>query len=540
MATQTSLFASSKSSDQAEKTPAEKNSAVWLLITNQRNLLYMLAAGLIMSPKGFGNKYYADSLNNHPGWIPLFADTIPVAAIEDAVSEATHLTPCAVSITLSSLRGKVKAMYPDGCATVDFPDELTGNEQILFIPAPLPVTWIKSIFFQSMDDKSSCEADALDFANVPLADFSRRVRKQLFSSTFSGKQNPSWPVSDAQLPNQDLPMSGCFAHGAMMAMLLKMANLGDTGIKISTITFADEKTSKNNANPAKTIKTIKAITDPMLSGLTGWQQAGKTPDNASDVLQKLFWGAVDQLVCNHSSPAPGNSLGIMVEYLRTAARTMEPGFQQPLLKLAEDLKKVAGFGDSTITELFERHPKSFSRVMTIFFLRENCSELLDFKHPLLTIQDYLAAAILFAARDGWIALPLAMRTYPGLQEAVTHRMAAMAHRMNNTKIYLGAPPPRPESLRELFTPGIRGWNKSQREAALALTRAANWNGIQTRVTLGTGQYRLEVNGRGMHILVDGEAKAVQTEVDTNCFFSNLATEQMSSSQELKIHSLLKG
>ena len=28
----------------------------WLLVTNQRNLLYMLAAGLVMPPKGFGKK----------------------------------------------------------------------------------------------------------------------------------------------------------------------------------------------------------------------------------------------------------------------------------------------------------------------------------------------------------------------------------------------------------------------------------------------------------------------------------------------------
>ena len=42
-----------------------------LLVTNHLNLMYILAAGLVMPPAGFGDKYYRDTLECFPGWIPL-------------------------------------------------------------------------------------------------------------------------------------------------------------------------------------------------------------------------------------------------------------------------------------------------------------------------------------------------------------------------------------------------------------------------------------------------------------------------------------
>ena len=40
----------------------------WYLVTNHLNLLYMLAAGLVMGPSGFRGKHYVDSLGAIPGW----------------------------------------------------------------------------------------------------------------------------------------------------------------------------------------------------------------------------------------------------------------------------------------------------------------------------------------------------------------------------------------------------------------------------------------------------------------------------------------
>ena len=102
------LFATASASSpspplETEPTKA-KAPASGLLVTNHLNLMYMLAAGLVMPPAGFGDKYYRDPLECFPGWIPLFIDRVPKAAIESATREAGHLRPIIVRIRLSGCR----------------------------------------------------------------------------------------------------------------------------------------------------------------------------------------------------------------------------------------------------------------------------------------------------------------------------------------------------------------------------------------------------------------------------------------------------
>ena len=64
--------------------------ATGLLGTNHLNLMYMLAAGLVMPPAAFGDKYYRDTLECFPGWIPLFIGKVPSEAIASTTREAGH------------------------------------------------------------------------------------------------------------------------------------------------------------------------------------------------------------------------------------------------------------------------------------------------------------------------------------------------------------------------------------------------------------------------------------------------------------------
>ena len=230
---------------------------------------------------------------------------------------------------------------------------------------------------------------------------------------------------------------------------------------------------------------------------------------------------------------------MLLSHLGSAADQMDDRMKKALTGLAENLRQLARLSDETITELFERHPKPFSRVMTMFFLRETCSELLEFRHPLLSETNYVTAGVLFGARDGWLRLPLELRDHPGLQDAVSHRMAAMAHRSTNSGMFLGPPPERPIPLRELFIPGPGGWNKALEKAALTLARDSKWSCIQTRVDLGKGNYGLVVDGKGLHIVIAGEAKAVTTEVEWDKFFENFAHDRKIGKHEQKIRRLLK-
>lgn len=495
----------------------------WQLVTNQRNLFYMIAAGLIMPPKGFGKKYYQDTLSAFPGWIPLFPESVPKAAIERSVSERSHLLPCLATVDLSRMRGTVMAAGSDGeLKEIAFPDELDGRERFLLVPAPLPISWITSIGFRSREDKTSCETDARDFENVPLLEFKREVSARAFAEAADW----AWPPTDRVLANLETAIDVPLAAGAMMAMLLHMGNLGDIGMFASRLAFDPEAEIANS------------ISDPMISALGAWLQTGHLPES-SDVLKSLFWGTVDKVLKCRSSDIHAIPQDVALAHLESSSETLDERMKPALSKLAGDLRTLAGFADSTVTEIFERHPKPFSRVMMLFFLREKCADLLEFKHPLLTEPDYVAAAILFAAREGWLGLPIQLRDFPGLQPAVSHRMAALAHRIGETGINLGLAPPRPLPLRELFASTSKTWISTQKEAALVLARESKWECIQTRVSLGKGNYRLVVDGTGVNILFDGEAKAVATEVDRDRFVSLLAQTQISSKLSRKVRDVLK-
>jgi len=507
----------------ASPAPSTKAATRWLLVSNHLNLLYMLAAGLVMPPKGFGKKYYQDTLAVYPGWIPLFANDVPKPAIAYSGSERNYLIPCIATMNLASLQGKVMAIDSEGGAKeVSFPDGLDGSEQVLLIPAPLPVNWVTSIAFQSSDNKTTCEAGALDFGNVPLLDFKREVS----ASAFSKATGWHWPPSGINVPSKEVVLDASFAAGGVMAMLLHLGNIGEVGMHACRLAFDAETDA------------AQSITDPLISSLGMWIQTGQ-PTATGDISNSLFWGAVMKVAACRFADVPSTPLEVVLGYLESAGEGMDERTKLALVKLVNDLRTIASFSDSTITEIFERHPKSFSRVMTLFFLREKCADLLAFKHPLLTESDLIAAAILFAAREGWLGLPLQLRNFPGSQAAISHRMAAMAHRMAGTGLNLGSPPSRPLPLRELFLPGQKGWSAAQKDAALVLARECKWGCIQTRVSLGKGDYRLLVDGGGMHIIVAGEAKAVATEIDREQFLNALASTPISDKQDRKIRDLLK-
>ena len=144
------------------------------LVTNHLNLMYMLSAGLIMSPSGFGAKYYRDTLGCFPGWIPLFIDKVFGTAVEESVSEANHLRSCLAQVSLNNLTGTVWVLRGKDLIEIEFPDGFEGADQVLFVSAPLPTAWIDSIVFRSKPEVAACNEEAKDYNNVPWTEFKRK------------------------------------------------------------------------------------------------------------------------------------------------------------------------------------------------------------------------------------------------------------------------------------------------------------------------------------------------------------------------------
>ena len=528
------LFASENTSSPTpplEREPVKaKAPESGLLVTNHLNLMYMLAAGLVMPPAGFGDKYYRDPLECYPGWVPLFVDKVPRDAIESAIREAGHLRPIIVRIGLTGIAGRVIAMGDHGARERSFPDQLDGTERVLVVPAPLPTSRIETIIYPSAADRRACEADAKEFGNVPLLDFKRcsKTNKSLFAKA----PDIPWPPGEgpaARVVPLELPL----AAGGVMAMLFLFGSRGDHAVRACRDAF---EPGGDATRPSRD--------HPILAGLGSWMAEGATPlpptvDAESDraALQgrfqsRLFWEAVACLVKWREEGRAGSAENVLLERLEEVSASLDPRLQAGARKLHDTLESLTGLGDATASELFDRHDTALAHALTLFFLRRDCADLFDYRSDRLGETDWLAAAILFGVRDGWLGLPLRLRAIAGLADAVSHRMAGMSHRLAGSGLDLGEPPARVQPLRERFGDGS-AWRAAEKSAALELARIEKWDCVNTRINLGPGEYRLTVRGGSTVIDLPGEPR-VRPEVDPLRFFDLLADARLDPRTETKV------
>ena len=481
--------------------------------TNHSNLEYMLAAGMILPCSAFGPKYYRDALESFPGWIPVFLRKLPSEALAFATSEAVHLKPCVAQLRLDALSGPVLALR-ERFEEIQFPDDCTSRDRAYLIPAPLPTHWIDCLLYGSVADRRECEASAMEVANVPLRSFPRKVDRKLFSP----KSDDQWP------PEQDVPpiesnLSFAQTSGAISAMLLHLANSGDAGIAACRVAFDPEDTCAALPDTS--------VLAPMRSWLErgGSETLGDPKTSAQqgqrEAQRRIFWESVDRLTAWRSSASNEAAEDVVMNHLREGSCGLQDNLREKFDQLASALQELVGFGEIGPSEVLRRFPSPFSRALTLFLLRKTCRELLEFEDEQLTEEDKLAAAVLFAAREGWERLPLDLRETPGLANAVCHRMADLAHRLGETRIGLGSAPPRCRPLREVFACHPR-WRKTEREAALLLARKSGWNCLRTTVRLASGEYQLHIDRSGMLLFLDGEPKAVSVDVEAQSFFEHLA------------------
>ena len=212
--------------------------------------------------------------------------------------------------------------------------------------------------------------------------------------------------------------------------------------------------------------------------------------------------------------------------------------QAGVRKLHDTLASLTGLADATAGELFERHDTPLAHAMTLFFLRQDCADLFDYHNDRLREPDWLAAAVLFGVRDGWMNLPLRLRAGRELSDSISHRMAHMSHRIAGTRFDLGKPPARVRPLRELFGDGS-AWRSREKLAAQELARAQKWSCIHTRINLGPGEYKLVVKGGSTYIELPGEPR-ISPEVDREVFFERLATLRLDHKTEARVRKALAG
>ena len=495
--------------------------AAGYLVTNHLNLMYMLGSGLVLPRTGFGDKYYQDTLQCCPGWIPLFTGRPLSAAIAGSLSEAKHLRPCIVRISLKGFSGRIVALGSGDLRERRFPDDV-GKPELLFLPAPLPTSSIERILFRSVEERKACETEARDFGNVPWAEFTTRTDRRRFSNA----SNAPWPPQRAPAP-RDVPLGPPQAAGGMMAMLRligsKCANempATEEPLAVAACRLAFDPPPEPAPELAGTI----------LAGLGSWMRSGGEVGLAMEstsaaagrnAWRRLFWGAAGRLAQEMGADDGTDSASSLLEYFGDASTRIPSTLRERVRGLRDDLEALTGLGKFRTSELWGKYATPLPRAMSLLFLRRTCTELLEVQAPELRDEDWVAAAVLFGARSGWLALPLSLRGGPAASRAVSHRMAALSHRMAATGFDLGPPPERPKPPAEWF---LGNWSARQVSAALELARTQGWDCLETRVKLGYGDYRLEVSRGGTEIVFQGEAKGLETVVDRDRFLNLLARE----------------
>lgn len=477
----------------------------WLLATNHLNLLYMLAAGMVMGPAGFSGKHYRDPSSQLPGLIPVFRDGVPEGAIQQAVSERKHLLPCIAELNLAGLAGAVALVSRNGeISSGALPLSSDSETSALLVRAPLPMALVKRLVFRSPADRKEFELSARSFANIDLTDLSIELSEQLFR-----KAHPlPWPLhgqpADTPQVRVDQPPARGWAIGGCLAMLYQLANRGDLGSSVYRI-----------ASGADTAEDGDAIQrDPVLAELGFWIKSG-SPRSDSSVQAKLFWGAVQALVDARLSGSAERPVDTVLEYLDSQLTGLkESGYRYRLERLVSDMRSTFGLGGGTISQLFERNKGTLSRPLLLFCLRERCMELLDFSHPNLSEEELLVAAILFGVRDGWIGLPVELRTANGLSRFVEHRMFEAESGQQGGQLSFEPAPPRPLPLREVVVRS-EGADSEVRHASLAkVVSRLGWHDcIVSRFRFPLGRYRMNVTANGIEVVVRGELSPPAVELD---------------------------
>lgn len=392
----------------------------WLFPTNTNNMRMIMAQGLLTSPEGF-TKYYKDVLLDCDGYLPLFRhNKIPATSIEKSVSEAEYLVPCLLEFDLSKLSGLVTALINGKTKKVDLNlglPQLEGDIEQLFIPLPMPLGCISKIIFKDKDDIDAFKKDAEIRSNVILGKIklsSTNTEKKLFETT-----NPEFlfdMVEEIEEPKKpDYPT--VYAYGGLLSLLFYHAKNGALSHQ-----FFDD--FSRNVIPKTNNLKEQVVPKVIYEYFHNHYNMDETrPEN------KILKGVLDSCIKSNDIK---NSV---INFLRELDWNDEKAKVRSS-ELADTLNNYASNSSGTVSEYFNNAKPGLEKVLLMLFTREDSGSFIDFQNSNIkfTESEYLLFAMFFGIRDGFIKVPPFIRKYSSLQEYISNRMAAYAHKKVDSNI----------------------------------------------------------------------------------------------------------
>ncbi|HKM15560.1 MAG TPA: hypothetical protein VJY63_06530 [Marinospirillum sp.] len=493
--------------DKKQSVGAKKIQHTWRFVTNQMNMAYMLGSGLIMPPSGFGQKYYQDTLQLMPNWIPLFPKAVSVEALAYVVAEQPkQLNACYVELDLSGVSCSAWRYASEQWQQIKFPEALDGTEELLLLPAPLPISLIKhNIVFAEAEHAKAFTHSFNDYGNAELTPLKASTKKPEFNK----KKTLPWPLAIPETislqPLQiDLPAVNAIG-GAVAALAIFSQSNGFAKVAYQAIS-GRSNTQKAEESQFK-----------LLNIMTDWAYSIETDNTSKDTFALL----VQRLYENIGSSDYGSALDIILAHFTEISEIVFPGHQSALSNAKELMQLIsenARTPQDTLENLLKEHDKPLQQVLLSFVFRERLEDL--WLYPLPIQPERVAdVALLAGLREGWMNLDRLFKQQQRCNTFVPSLMAMLAHRFAGTDMVL----PKidaPFLLSEYFS--TENWSKSRQDAAVYLAKKQKWACVTTRISLGRGDYQLSVGASGVDLVLDGEVKAVRTEVDRVVFDAALA------------------
>lgn len=378
----------------------------WLLPSNTINMRMIIAQGLITSPNGF-KKYYTDALELFPGYIPLYKNTVPYSILEKGISERNSLTPCIMEFDIHKMEGQVKIFKDDELIDIEIKNVDHENVDMIFVLAPLPLTCISQILFNSNNDKKQFEADALNRSNVVLSGFnlqSRKIDQKLFI-----QRSLTSTLSYEKLPTdyETIDYNKVYAFGGMIANLFYNAKNG---------------TESNNVFKASCLKDTEFDSCKDCEIILNYFYSSLDVNN-QDPTEVIYKNLIDTAI---------NSK----DFKEAVIEFLEQGYSA---KFAQKLKDIESRSDKPISEEFKSLTQLYGKSILMLFLREDTESLIDYDLDLFSETDYIIFIMIFGIRDKFIKIPKFIREYEGLQNFISTKMANYAHETLNNQIKFKEP-----------------------------------------------------------------------------------------------------
>jgi hypothetical protein len=385
----------------------------WFLPTNTDNLKMMVAQGLISSPDGFSpNKYYKDELENYPGFIPVFKNSIPKNTLDLIISEQENMTACLIEIDLTKItQGDAKNQNYEVVEV-----SINAHDDLLLLLAPLPLSCIKQIIFKSVDDKLSLEAEQKLSSNFILSDLKTHYSKtdeKLFKAS-NDKESVEFFHKDRVDENEIESQVGLvklvnypriYAFGGLLTSLFYFAKNG--------------KLSNNIYQDFCTIDKADLADDKLCI-----HQYFNQIEN-DGILQTMYSKLLDRLISRENSK---DDIIMLLE-----ADDWGEKLKSRTQDLAQMLREFEN-NETTISEKFSKATTPLERLLLMLFHKESIESLIEYQLDMFTEDDYLLFSLIFGVRDKFIKTPKFIREYQNLQNFISSKMAEYAHSELNSGI----------------------------------------------------------------------------------------------------------